>query len=283
MNDANLVRFLQVQLSGGHNRVVGLISHQIVMQSPDAIKSRMNELCGRGISIAICDTIENKDLIALAYALRDAPFLTAASGLAMALPSTWGFQPSSESSRLPLPKGRKMIISGSCSAATIAQVEHFIKHGGGARFLDPARLLENFEDQVEEILAWADSCWNSNPGLPLLVYSTATPSAVESLHSQLGVTRCGNLIEQALSKIVAAVSSKGLGRLIVAGGETAGICARALGIQQMQIGPQIEPGVPWCHAILPSGASDGMHVAFKSGNFGSDEFFTKAFALLEKL
>ncbi|MES2945023.1 MAG: nucleotide-binding domain containing protein, partial [Pseudomonadota bacterium] len=50
-------------------------------------------------------------------------------------------------------------------------------------------------------------------------------------------------------------------------------CVQALGITQMQIGPQIDPGVPWCHAA-------GLHLTLKSGNFGTDDFFTKAFAML---
>jgi uncharacterized protein YgbK (DUF1537 family) len=51
-----------------------------------------------------------------------------------------------------------------------------------------------------------------------------------------------------------------------------------LGIHQMQIGPQIDPGVPWCHAHTPSGP---VHLTLKSGNFGSADFFTKALAQLQ--
>lgn len=69
----------------------------------------------------------------------------------------------------------------------------------------------------------------------------------------------------------------GVRQLVVAGGETSGAVVQALGVRQMQIGPQIDPGVPWCHAF----GNDGpLHLALKSGNFGSDDFFTKAFAQL---
>jgi len=66
----------------------------------------------------------------------------------------------------------------------------------------------------------------------------------------------------------------GVQKLVVAGGETSGACVQALGIAQLQIGPQIDPGVPWCHA--PS----GVHIALKSGNFGTEDFFSKAFTVL---
>jgi uncharacterized protein YgbK (DUF1537 family) len=47
----------------------------------------------------------------------------------------------------------------------------------------------------------------------------------------------------------------------------------------MRIGPQIDPGVPWCHAAAPACGTQ-VHLALKSGNFGSTDFFRKAFALL---
>ena len=54
---------------------------------------------------------------------------------------------------------------------------------------------------------------------------------------------------------------------------------QALGISQLQIGPQIDPGVPWCLA-RGSALPNGLHLALKSGNFGSDDFFIKAFDML---
>jgi uncharacterized protein YgbK (DUF1537 family) len=45
----------------------------------------------------------------------------------------------------------------------------------------------------------------------------------------------------------------------------------------MKIGPQIDPGVPWCHAQSEAAGPDGLHLTLKSGNFGTDDFFSKAF------
>ena len=69
----------------------------------------------------------------------------------------------------------------------------------------------------------------------------------------------------------------GVRRLIVAGGETAGACVQSLGITQLKIGPQIDPGVPWCHARAEA-SGVGLHLALKSGNFVAEDFFTRAFA-----
>jgi len=280
MTDANLVRFLQSQLSGGKHRRTGLIEARRVAQSADAIRQRIGELRAHGASIAIADTLSNEDLERLAAALHDAPLVTAGSGLAIALPAEWGFRASPASGKLPSAKGRKAIVSGSCSTATNEQVRHFIEAGGTAYALDVAQLAENSEAQVDQVLAWADACWQLDADQPLLVYSTAEPVQVKAAHARLGVERSGELVEHALSTIAQVLVTRGVGQLVVAGGETSGVCVRALGIEQMQIGPQIDPGVPWCHASLPHSSGDGIHITLKSGNFGAKDFFNKAFQLL---
>jgi 3-dehydrotetronate 4-kinase len=112
--------------------------------------------------------------------------------------------------------------------------------------------------------------WRSEADVPLLVYSTAEPDQVSAAHAQLGATRCGAVVEQAMSTLAREFVQRGVGILVVAGGETAGVCVQALDIRQMQI----DPGVPWCYA-------DGLHLALKSGNFGSPDFFNKAFAFVD--
>ena len=87
--------------------------------------------------------------------------------------------------------------------------------------------------------------------------------------------RAGELIEQALAKIAKGLIELGVGQLVVAGGETSGAVVQALGMEQLQIGEQIDPGVPWC-------AGRGIHITLKSGNFGTPDFFTKAFERLAR-
>ena len=91
------------------------------------------------------------------------------------------------------------------------------------------------------------------------------------------MAKAGELVEHALAAVARALAEAGVQQLVVAGGETSGACVQALGIGQLQIGAQIDPGVPWCHA---QGAAGPLHLALKSGNFGSDDFFSKAFTVL---
>jgi hypothetical protein len=109
----------------------------------------------------------------------------------------------------------------------------------------------------------------------VLVYSTADPAAVKTVQGQLGVEDAGAMVERTLAEISRGLVGLGVRQLVLAGGETSGACVQALGITQMQIGPQIDPGVPWCHAVTGNGS--GLHLTLKSGNFGTDDFFSKAF------
>jgi uncharacterized protein YgbK (DUF1537 family) len=62
----------------------------------------------------------------------------------------------------------------------------------------------------------------------------------------------------------------------VAGGETSGAVVSALGVTALRIGPEIDPGVPWTETL----GTRRLALALKSGNFGGDDFFTKALGML---
>jgi uncharacterized protein YgbK (DUF1537 family) len=281
MKDANLVRVLQKQLDPDSGRKVGLIDFRTVAESSDAIWQQMDRLREDGISIAIVDAINNDDLMRLAAAVKGAALVTAASGLAIGLPGNWGIGTAASSCGLPRVAGRKAIVAGSCSNATIAQVRHFIESGGEACQLKPEDLNADFDSQIVKTLDWAETRWATDRDVPLLLYSTAEAASVRAAQELVGAQKVGALIEHALSAIARGLVELGAGQLILAGGETAGACIHALDIRQLQIGPQIDPGVPWCYAGSPVSRSGNLHVALKSGNFGSQDFFTRAFTLID--
>ncbi len=269
MTDPNLVRVMQAQT----RRPVGLIGYSVVARDAQAVRQRMDELRAQGVGVAIVDAVTNDDLLRLGPALKDLPLVTAGSGVAIGLPQNFGIHPSSQASALPAATGRQAIVSGSCSLATNRQVAAFKATGGPAMAIDPMQLASG-EDVVATTLAWAEQRLADGP---VLVYSTAEAGSVKAVQSQLGVGQAGAMVEQAIAAIARGLVERGVRQLVVAGGETSGACVQALEITQMQIGPQIDPGVPWCHAQTPAGP---VHITLKSGNFGTDDFFTKAFSAL---
>jgi 3-dehydrotetronate 4-kinase len=265
MTDSNLVRVMQAQCAWG----VGLVTHEVVRQGAEAIRTRISQLRSEGKRFGIVDAIEDRDLLALARAIADAPLVVAGSGVALGLPRNHGIEPSPQAAKLPRARGHAAIVSGSCSVATNAQVRDFVARGLPAFAIDPMRIAAG-EGVTHEALRWGRAHVGEQP---VLVYSTANPDDVRKVQSSLGAGSAGEMVENALAAIAKGLVDLGVGRLVVAGGETSGAVVKALGIAQLRIGPQIDPGVPWCYA--------GMHIALKSGNFGTADFFTKAFAVLE--
>jgi uncharacterized protein YgbK (DUF1537 family) len=155
-------------------------------------------------------------------------------------------------------------------------VKAFIDAGGAAFAVDPLRIADG-ADVAADALRWAADRLAAGP---VLVYATAEPSAVRAVQERLGVEAAGALVERTLAAVARGLVDRGVRQLVVAGGETSGACVQALAIRQLQIGAQIDPGVPWCHAHAARAPAPGLHLALKSGNFGGTDFFTRAFEVL---
>ena len=277
MRDANLLRVMQAQTL----RRVGLVAQDVVAHGPQAIRDRFAALQAQGVGVAVVDAVSNDDLMRIGLALAGLPLVTAGSGIAIGLAQNWRaanqLTDGGAADTLPAATGYRAVVSGSCSFATNAQVLHFKQAGGAAFAVDPLALAAG-EDIAAAVLEWA------RPRLaqaPVLVYATAEPAAVQAVQSRLGVAHAGAIVEQALSAISVGLVRAGVRQLLVAGGETSGAVVQALDVQRLTIGAQIDPGVPWTAAQSPACAGETLHLALKSGNFGSNDFFTKAFAQLE--
>jgi len=272
MTDPNLVRVLQRQTK----RKVGLVSYETVAGGADAIRAQFNELQSQGVEIAIVDATSNDDLLRIGAACADLPLLTAGSGIALGVPQNFrkqGLLPeSARADSLPKTNGWRAIVSGSCSVATQGQVATMIKEGRPAFTVDPLRLAAG-EDLVRAALTWAAPLLAMGP---VLIYATAAPEDVRAVQAHLGVERAGQRVEHALAAIAQGLGKLGVRQLVVAGGETSGAVVNALGVKGLRIGPQIDPGVPWTAGL----GDTPLALALKSGNFGTPDFFLKAWEKL---
>jgi uncharacterized protein YgbK (DUF1537 family) len=276
MTDANLVRVLQAQA----RRQVGLVDAATVAAGPHAIATRLAELQQQGQGLAVVDTVSDLDLEQLGAACAGLPLVTGGSGLALGLARALreqGRLPAvQQSDALAPPRGAAAVIAGSCSAATQGQVA--MMRAQAPSFAVTPEDLAGGRDVVAAALDWA------RPRLghaPVLIASTAPPGEVRAAQQRHGAEALGAAIEQALAAIAVGLVDAGVGRLIVAGGETSGAVVGALGVAGLRIGPQIDPGVPWTQAIGRD-ADASLSLALKSGNFGTPDFFLKAWAVLER-
>lgn len=273
MTDSSLIR-----LMAGQSRLkVGLVPHDIVARGAQAVADAFTEARAGGIQALVVDALTDADLRVIGEASVDLALITGGSGIALGLPDNFrrsgALALTGGSIGFQAPEGEAMILAGSCSQATRAQIAAAIVAGTPALKLDPMEIAtggQTVEDAVEWALAQKDR-------VPL-IYSSAEPDEVKAAQAALGREQAGALVEAFLAEIALALRSAGVRRLIVAGGETSGAVVGALAPEALFIGHEIDPGVPW---TLTMGESEPMALALKSGNFGAPDFFLKAWSLLQ--
>ncbi len=273
MTDANLVRVMARQSRGP----VDCVPYRVVRQGAAAIRRDLAALQGRDVAYAVIDALDDDNLRDLGAACADLPLVTGGSGAAMGLPENFrraGLLPTRDRVEpLPTVGGPAIVLSGSCSPATLAQIAR-LQATHPSRRLDPLVLAEDGGGGIDEALAWAQEHLARGPAL---IYASAPPEEVKSAQAALGRDRAGAVVEHALAAIATRLVKAGLRRLVVAGGETSGAVVQALGIRALRIGPQIDPGVPATLAFT----DPPLALALKSGNFGGEDFFLKAIGMLK--
>lgn len=261
MTDPDLRRWLGHQTA----RPVGLLP--VAELRRDA---RAGLLAARdaGRQIVVADAVDDDDLRRLGHAADGFALLTGGSGLAIALPAVHGATGAPGAWRGET--GPALVLSGSCSTATRAQIAAHGDAGGWAEKIDVAAVMAGTLDAP----ALLDRALAAG-GLPLL-YTSDDPAEVRRLQARYGTEASAQAIESLFADLAALAVRRGVRRLITAGGETSGAVVQALGAQALEIGPRIDPGVPALRLV-----GSPVVLALKSGNFGAVDFFAKAATVLE--
>jgi len=264
MTDANLVRWLQRQMPGR----VGLLDLGVIGRGPAAVRERLAQLAADGVRVAVADAVTDENLRALGEGCAELGLITGGSGIALGLPENFRRR-GRLSLAAPEPVkvgGRAVVLSGSCSSATRNQIAVY-------GHLAPSRLVTAGEIcgqglTAEEVAQWVIA----QPAEPApLVFTSADPEVVAQAQREYGAEKVAQSIESFTGALAARLQAEGFRRFVVAGGETSGAVVQALGVRQLAIGPEIDPGVPALRGVdVPVG------MALKSGNFGAEDFFDKA-------
>lgn len=261
MTDADIRRWLTTQSRFD----VGHVGASAVFAGAKAIAGVLETEHQAGKRHIVVDAIRDEDLMEIGAAAVDLPLITGGSGVALGLPRNFGCTPGT----VPWKGqgGKSVALSGSCSVATRAQV---LLH----RKSNPARAILA-EDVIEgRETAAATAGWLlEQDGVPL-AYSSADPDQVRAVQDKFGRERAAEALETFFAEVARLVVAGGATRLITAGGETSGAVVEGLGLKELYIGPEIDPGVPALRA------GENLVVALKSGNFGAEDFFEKADGVL---
>ncbi|MCM3658259.1 four-carbon acid sugar kinase family protein [Agromyces mediolanus] len=262
MRDPDLVRVLGRQT----DRPVALVRYSVVRNGAVAIAEALRSAEQQGAGHVLVDALDDEDLDALAAALDSRPgaALGGAAGLAAAL----GRRLSRPASRdvQPPPEGRCLILVGSASQRTARQLAAYGGPTFAFRAIDAISAADETADAAIEAIRDLE-----HP----LVAAQASPDEVAEAQRRFGVAESAAAIERLLARIASrAVADLGVRRVLVAGGETSGAVITALGVSRLRVRRVVDPGVPWMSAEDRGGRS--LDLCLKSGNFGSDELFLRA-------
>ena len=267
MTDADIRRWLARQCKGS----VGHVSTGTVLRGAEVIQDALERCREAGERLVVTDTVRDADLVAIGTAAADLPLVTGGSGVALGLPDNFrragliGTSPP----RIDALSGPCVVLSGSCSAATRKQVEeHRRRHP--ALEVRPRSVMAG-EMTPAIALDWTRYHREDVP----VVFSSADPASVRSAQETFGRDALAARLEKFFGDLAALLVRSGVERIVSAGGETSGAVVAALGIEAMEIGPEIDPGVP---ALRVPGRP--LALALKSGNFGGADFFERAAAAL---
>ncbi len=279
MRDANLMRLMEAQSKGK----AANIPAAVVDEGPEAVAAAIKALRSNGARYAVTDALTTAHLFTLGSAALALPLVTGGSGLGagMATALTQGKTAGNEAAASGKPHngGKSVVLSGSCSQMTNAQVAVYAAEAP-ALAVDVARCLENPQKYAEEAAAWVRAHWGKR--WAPLVYATAPPEQLKESQGRFGAERASLAVEACFAHLAAVLKDLGADHFIVAGGETSGAVMQSLNVSALRIGPQIAPGVPWVRAAGATGAGDApLALALKSGNFGDERFFFTAQSFYE--
>jgi uncharacterized protein YgbK (DUF1537 family) len=210
-------------------------------------------------------------------------FSASSSGLQYALAGHW------QASGLlgepqPLPDASPVdavaIVSGSCSPATAAQIAWAADKGFALHRLDLPQLFRDAEAELARAVEAGLAALRR--GASPLVYTACGPDdpAVRDFADHAtaaGLSRADAALRtgQALARVMCGLLDRvpTLRRVAVAGGDSSGEVAAALGVQALTMAARLAPGAPLCRAWSDQPARDGLEIVLKGGQMGAADFF----------
>jgi 3-dehydrotetronate 4-kinase len=284
MTNPNLVDLLGRQTT----RRVGLASYKDVRAGDAQLKQHLESLREQGFSVAVLDCLNDEQLETICRASADLRLITGSSAFGIKMPSIWRergwIAAQTQQRRADTVRQRDhacLIVAGSCSVATRGQNEWLEAQGTQAVHINPRDLLDDDFDGTATVSKARAQLAAGRHCLLTTTDDSTEVRRVQEWGASRGLTipELGQAIAYALAELVSeALIEQTVGGLIVAGGETSGALCRRLELGALEVGRNIEPGVPLCFSM----GRFRLPVVLKSGNFGSPDFYGKALGAIAR-
>ncbi|CDY74779.1 Predicted pyridoxine biosynthesis protein (probably from glycolaldehide) [Caballeronia glathei] len=282
MNEADL----RVHLRRQTDRRIELID-LVRLRGPDAAAT-CRALAGGDTPVVMIDVLDEETLAAagrLVWEQRgEGLFSASSSGLQYALAAHWracGLLPESPGLPVARPVDAIAAVSGSCSPVTAQQIRWARSNGFRVERLDLRRALGERTGgaEIERVVGVVHDALRQ--GRSALVHSAEGPDdpdvlGFDAIASAAGLTRqdaarrVGGALAEVMRQLLDRVE---LPRVVVAGGDSSGEVAGALGISALSVAGGLAPGAPLCRAWSALARRDGLEIVLKGGQIGDASFF----------
>jgi uncharacterized protein YgbK (DUF1537 family) len=268
---------LRLHLAKQTQRKIGLVDVLSVANGTGAPRFEAERASGAEIVLLdVMDAASSREAGRLiATAAEPVQFLAGSSGVEYALTAYWESIGQVKAQALPPPRAVAplLVVSGSCSPVTAAQIAAARDKGFAAIALDAAGLLES-PVETGRVVAAANAALER--GQSVVAYSAEAPdaAAIKELRARAGSEALNESIGTALGTVARrAREERKIARAVIAGGDTSGVVARTMGLTALTMAAPSIPGAPLCRAAADSAAMDGIEVVFKGGQMGGPDYF----------
>lgn len=259
---------LRLHLTKQTKKKIGLVDILSVSASKQTINNTIDQQQKEKCEIILFDALYQEQLTLIGECLDEqvsqTPLFSAgSSGIEMALGQYWNatgkLQPVKEW-KLPGAATQMLVIAGSCSPVTAAQIAQAKSKGFEEVILDINSNPLNIEGPIDAVIAAMKNKKN------VVLHTNGIAKKESMISPELSGTALGRIAREVANTIA-------YNRLVIAGGDTSSYAARALGIESVEMIAALVPGAPLCKANAPGSPVDGMEVNFKGGQVGDENYF----------
>ena len=292
MHEADLRRHLAAQTG----QRIALLSAPRIAGSTVAARRALEAALADKPEALLIDLFDERDEVSVGTLLETMAtarqlFVVGSSGVEYALVAAWrqaGALPPEPPTLTAKPVGCLLVLSGSCSPATAAQITTALASGFAGIDIDPLALVTQPPDgpHAADLLHRIGEA--ASAGRSMVVHSSTGPGDAREARlieyfGGAGATpaearlRSGRALTERLAVLLARVLERTcFGRFVIAGGDTASAAIRGLGIDALEMVSPLAPGAPICRALAPGRALHGQEMVLKGGQIGSHAYFLQA-------
>ncbi len=256
---------LRLHLGKQTNKTIGLVDVLELKKAVKEIAANHTE------QILLIDVLEEEQLSKIGEWLdgqaqeSNALFIAGSSAVELALGNHWNKKLLLKPTVWDKPAEVKplLVVSGSCSPVTAAQIVYAKSKGFAEVVIDPAKI------SAEEVAEAA-----------VMIRITALLKDKLNVIVHTGEKQTENLSSATLGALLgaivkAAAEKSKIKRVVVAGGDTSSYTARAMEIESVEMVAPFVIGAPLCRAVSHNPHINALEVNFKGGQVGGEDYFVK--------